>query len=280
MAKLFQPTVVIGLGGTGKGVLLALKKMIAENSPNGMADYPLLKLLSIDTSIVIDETSSSIQTIGKNELNLGREKEICSLHADFNIVPDLKDFPDIASWFPEKLRHYLTPSELETGAGQRKPIGRFSFAWNAEAVRSRIENALRSPVDNETSRRAAIGSSNLSSYTNVFICGSVCGGTCSGIFLDVAYLVRFIASSLNRNVYIYGLLALSSIFEGIEGDAQVKPNCYASLLELDHFMNPMNHANVHRRFFPAYKNIGMGQWNYSKSSEKFFTIPKELAEYE
>lgn len=267
MAKLFQPTVVVGLGGTGKGVLLALKKMIAENSPNGMADYPLLKLLSIDTDVRIDDSTSSIQTIRRSELTLGREKETCSLHADFSIVPDLKDFPDIASWFPQSLRHYLTPSELENGAGQRKPIGRFSFAWNAEAVRTRLENALRAPVNGEVARRAGIGSANLSPFTNVFICGSLCGGTCAGSFLDVAYLVRFIASSLNRNVFVYGLLALSSIFEGLGGDANIRPNCYASLLELDHFMNSVNFLNENRRFFPAYKNIGPGQWNYRKSSE-------------
>ena len=45
----FQPTVVIGIGGTGKNILLSLKKMIVENSPNGMADFPVLKLFSVDT---------------------------------------------------------------------------------------------------------------------------------------------------------------------------------------------------------------------------------------
>ncbi len=267
MAKLFQPTVVIGLGGTGKGVLLALKKMIVENSPNGMADYPLLRLLSIDTDTRFDEISSSIQTVRKSELSLSREKEVSFLHADYGIVPELSNFPNIASWFPLKFKHDLSPTELERGAGQKKPIGRFSFAWNADSVRHVLENLLRNPVDVETAKRSAIGSANLSPFTNVFICGSVCGGTCSGTFLDLAYLVRFIAASLNRKIYIYGMFALSSIFEGFGGDANIKPNCYASLLELDHFMNRINFANPHRRFFPAYKNIGESQWNYSRSAE-------------
>ena len=49
MAELYQPTLVIGLGGTGKNIILALKKMIAENCEHGMADFPFLKMLSIDT---------------------------------------------------------------------------------------------------------------------------------------------------------------------------------------------------------------------------------------
>ena len=70
------------------------------------------------------------------------------------------------------------------------------------------------------------------------------------------------------------MLALSSIFEGIQGDANIKPNCYASLVELDHFMNPFTYGNKYRRFFPAYKNIGPKQWDYEKSAEnKPFDFP-------
>ncbi len=268
MAKIFQPTLVIGVGGTGKGIILALKKMIAENSPRGMGDYPLLKFLSVDTDTSFPEVKTSIQTIKASELTLNKSKETFSLHADFNTIPDLKSFPDIGAWYPESLKHNLTPAELEKGAGQRKPIGRFSFAWNADTLKPRIEQLLRNPVDVDTAKQWGIGESNLAKFTNVFICGSICGGTGAGTFLDMAYLVRHVASHIsNRSIYIYGMLALSSIFEGIQGDENVKPNCYASLVEMDHFMNPFTYQNPYRRFFPAYKNIGPRQWDYSKSSE-------------
>ena len=180
----------------------------------------------------------------------------------------MKDFPDIAAWYPLSQKHYLTPSELEKGAGQRKPIGRFSFAWNADTLRPRIEQLLRNPVDTDVAKQNGIGESNLAKFTNVFICGSICGGTGAGTFLDMAYLVRNVASHIsNRSIYIYGMLGLASLFEGIQGDANIKPNCYASLVELDHFMNPFTYQNEYRRFFPAYKNIGPKQWDYSKSAE-------------
>ena len=41
MAEMYQPTLVIGLGGTGKKIILALKKMTAENSEHRLADFPL-----------------------------------------------------------------------------------------------------------------------------------------------------------------------------------------------------------------------------------------------
>lgn len=268
MAKLFQPTLVIGIGGTGKGIILALKKMIAENSPKGMADYPLLKFLSVDTDVALPTVTSSIQTIKESELSLNKSKETFSLHADFNTIPDLKSFPDIAAWFPPSLKHYLTPAELEQGAGQRKPIGRFSFAWNADLLKPRLEQLLRNPVDVDVAKQWGIGEANLVKTTNVFICGSLCGGTGSGTFLDMAYLVRNVASHIaGRSIYIYGMFAMSSIFDGMQGDANIKPNCYASLVEMDHFMNPYTYSNPYRQFYPAYKNIGPKQWDYSKSAE-------------
>ncbi len=257
MSKIFQPTVVIGLGGTGKGIILALKKMIAENSKGGMTDYPFLKVLSIDTDNAKPSNSSAIKTISESELNLNTERETFSLRTNFNVIPDLKNFPEIDSWFPPSLHHNLIPAELEKGAGQKKPIGRFTFAWNAQDIYTRLQNLLSNPVDVQTAKDRAVGSDNLSSFTNVFICGSICGGTGAGTFLDIAYLVRYIASTLSsRTIYIYGMFSLASMFEGIQGDAQIKPNCYASLMELDNFMSDLNFANPFRQFYPAYKN-----WN-------------------
>lgn len=266
MAKIFQPTVVIGIGGTGKGIILALKKMIAENCKNGMSDFPFLKFLSVDTDISSPVTTSSIKTIKESELTLNKEKETFGLHANFNVVPDLKnDFPEIDDWFPSSLQYNLTPAELEKGAGQKKPIGRFTFAWNANELYTKLSNLLRNPVDVLTAKEFSVGT-NLSNFTNVFICGSICGGTGAGTFLDVAYMVRHIQSTLatGRQIYIYGMFALSTLFEGIAGDANIKPNCYASLVELDHFMNQYNFENPFRRFHPAYKNY---RYDYSRSSK-------------
>ena len=59
----------------------------------------------------------------------------------------------------------------------------------------------------------------------------------------MAYMVRSIQSSTGKTIYVYALMALDTMFEGIQGDIQIKPNCYASLVELDHFSNELTFGN-------------------------------------
>ena len=250
----FQPTVVIGIGGTGKNILLSLKKMIVENSPNGMADFPVLKLFSVDTDNRVGTVKTELKTITE-DLGLDPNTEMFRLGGDgITREPDLEAFPAIDGWFPASKRYMLNPSSLSAGASQMKPVGRFSFAWNEEALERQIYKLFGDIVDPAKAKMYGIGEKNLSDFTNVFICGSLAGGTGSGIFLDMAYLVRSVAAQRNMVVEIYGMLALASIFDSISGDIKLKPNCYASLVELDHFMNRDNFKNGKRNFFAAYRN--------------------------
>ena len=104
MAELYQPTLVIGLGGTGKNIILALKKMIAENCEHGMADFPFLKMLSIDTDRAIPHVQSAIKTVKDESLYLNPNREVFQLQANFGIAPDLSDYPQVHEWFPDSLK--------------------------------------------------------------------------------------------------------------------------------------------------------------------------------
>ena len=264
--KRYQPTVVIGVGGTGKNILLALKKMIIENSPNGMQDYPLLKLLSLDTDIEVGSVTSEIKTV-KDEIKLDPNTEIERLGAEgLTSTLNLDEFPNIQEWYPDSRRSQLNPTMLSGGASQMKPVGRFSFAWNASKLRDKLYNILSTTIDADEARRNKIGEFNLVPFTNVFICGSICGGTGSGVFLDVANLVRFVAKQTNVVTKIYGFMALASVYDSISGDLKLKPNCYASLVELDHYQNENNYQSPKRQFYPAYRNIGPKDWDYTNSS--------------
>lgn len=256
MAELYQPTLVIGLGGTGKNIILALKKMIAENCDHGMADFPFLKLLSIDTDVAVPHVQSAIKTVKDEALSLNPNKEVFQLQANFGVAPDLKDYPEIHEWFPDSLKSRLMPAELAKGASQKKPVGRFTFAWNANEIFEEINSFMRAPVDVKIAIDKNIASK-LSKTINVFICGSVCGGTGSGTFLDTAYLVRYCQhiAGIGYQVKIFGMFALASMFDNIQGALNIRQNCYASLMELDHFMNAINHENPYRAFYPEYKDF-------------------------
>lgn len=256
MDKTYRPTLVIGLGGTGKGIALSLKKMIAENSQYGMSDFPFLKILSIDTDTHAESSNSAIMTITDDQLSLNPAREVLQLKTGFTVAPTFADYPSIEEWFPQSLKSNLLGSSFSTGAGQIKPLGRFAFAWNASEIKDAISSFIASPVSALEARNRNIAN-NLKQRINVFICGSLCGGTGAGTFLDVAYLVRSLATASNGNGYnvdIYGIFALASMFDGGGGKANIKTNCYASLVELDHFMNGVNYKNPNRVFHIAHKN--------------------------
>jgi len=251
----FRPTVVIGLGGTGKQVLVSLKRMIAENSPGGLNDFPFLRFLEIDTSFKLDPAKSKIQTLNERDLTLDPAREIFQLTGDWVGTPNLEDFPQINEWFPSELKINLVAADFKIGAGQKKPLGRFAFAWNAGMLYDKIKSQLDGIMSVSGVDDHKVGQFDYDDKLSIFICGSICGGTGAGTFLDTAYMVRHVAAALNKQVFINGMFAMSSVFDGMQGDTRIKQNSYASLVELDHFSNDLTFRNPYQRFAPAYKHF-------------------------
>jgi hypothetical protein len=245
--------------------------MIAENRPGGLNEFPFLRFLEIDTDVAIPAAKSKIQSISEKDLSLDPSREVFQLAGDWVGALNLDNFPQIKEWFPSELTPSLIPSEFKLGAGQKKPQGRFAFAYNAPQIYDKVRNALDGIVNIGMIHDKAISLADLDDKLSVFICGSICGGTGAGTFLDTAYMVRHAAQALNKTVFIHGMFAMSTVFDGIQGDSRIKPNCYASLMELDHFSNVLTYQNPYQRFAPAYKNF---PFDYSESaSNKPFDFP-------
>lgn len=64
--------------------------------------------------------------------------------------------------------------------------------------------------------------------------GSLAGGTGSGIFLDVAFLLRQLTKDEDQ---LFGYFLLPDIYVNRPGTQNVEANAYAALKELDHFMS-------------------------------------------
>ena len=267
----FRPTVVIGLGGTGKQVLVSLKRMIAENAPHGLNDFPFLRLLEIDTDVAIPTAKSKIQTLNERDLTLDPGREVYQLTGDWIGALKVESFPELREWFPSQLDSRLIASEFRLGAGMKKPLGRFAFAYNAPAVYDKLRTTLDGIANLTVIDVHGVGRFELDDKLSVFICGSLCGGTGAGTFLDAAYMVRHIAHALNKTIYTFGMFAMSSVFDGMQGDFRIKPNCYASLVELDHFSNELTFKNPYQRFRPAYKNFVIDYDNCS--NDKPYDFP-------
>jgi hypothetical protein len=246
---------VIGLGGTGKTVLLSLKKMISENSPNGLNDFPFLRFISFDTDLHIQEMKSSIKSLNEDELTLDPVREFFPLGSSWNNRPQLEKFPEIQEWFPQSYVNKLATTDFRIGAGQCKPLGRFSLAWKPNEAYDKLSAQMSSIIT--ISNQGKVALNQIDNGLNVFICGSLCGGTSAGTFIDFAYMVRHIATGMNVDLSLYGMFALSSLFAGIvNGEHNIKMNCYASLVELDYFMTSSNYDNPLRNYRPGFHNYG------------------------
>jgi hypothetical protein len=226
------PIIVLGVGGTGMKALLQLKKMIALNRPGGMRELPALRLLCIDSDDLIRPSASPDQSIPVSDISLDPTNEYLKLEIPGNV--GYNDLDRAKTWFPRELEYFIP--DLSTGCKQYKSLGRLLFAWNYGKFLKLVE-PLRGMVDSKLLKKLGVHQVD---DPLVFVVTSLCGGTGAGMFLDAAYtLTNLWKQKWNRfNTKVCGLLALPSVFSDVsQGTERIRSNAYASMKELDHFMN-------------------------------------------
>jgi hypothetical protein len=241
------PVIVVGVGGTGMKALLQLKKLIALNRPHGMQDLPALRLLCIDSDDLVRPTVPPDSSIELSEISLDPVNEYLKLEIPGNV--GYQDLDRARSWFPKELEYFIP--DLATGCKQYKALGRLLFAWNYRKFLKLVE-PLRSMVDSSLLKK--LGVTHLEDPL-IFVVTSLCGGTGAGMFLDVAYsLTSLWKKKWNRfNAKVSGLLALPSVFSDItQGTERIRSHAYASMKELDHFMNKDVYLDPERAFRTDY----------------------------
>jgi hypothetical protein len=222
-----RPTLVIGLGGTGHRIGVHLKACLVR--AYGGVPTDRLRLLVFDTA---DE----MVTVSVDSEPLGLEQDRELFHVGHtpvpNIVRNIERQPAIAERLPA-IQSVPTVA-LRAGAKQVRPLGLLALLWRFEEIERRITDAIWDLADKESLGRQAGSTQGI----NVFICNSLVGGTGSGMFLDVAYLVRAIFSDLGSMgdfCYVTGVGVLPQAFRGIDGP-NIVPNTVAALKELEHCM--------------------------------------------
>jgi hypothetical protein len=92
----------------------------------------------------------------------------------------------------------------------------------------------------------------------IFVVASLCGGTGAGMFLDIGYMLTNLWKRrwTRFNTKVCALLALPSVFSDIsQGTERIRSNAYASMKELDHFMNKDVHMDPERAFRSDYPYV-------------------------
>jgi len=128
----------------------------------------------------------------------------------------------------------------DRGAGARRIDGRLCLLANM-ATGARIDEAIKDACDRATD---VIKSLSVSSPSiSVYICNSLSGGTGSGIFIDLAFLLR---DRLARyRTKIYGFLLTPDVVDLFANDLQKErrvANAYAALTELSFWQSQQRGA--------------------------------------
>ncbi|UFP95689.1 tubulin-like doman-containing protein [Gloeobacter morelensis MG652769] len=220
------PTVVVGLGGTGKEILIKIRRMIVE-SYGTLDALPIVSFLHLDTEQ--NAKVSEPQTVLKQDISLRPVEQVWTKVEDAKaILSRIGSYPYLAEWFPSQLKG--TDSIL-AGAGQIRALGRFAFAVNYQQVKGAFA-AARGRLRGHEKFMLDTWKVQLDQGINIFVVGSLSGGTGSGMLLDLAYNLRdWVPPSDLPQSSAY--LVLPGAFSGL-GD-RVIANAYAALMELDYY---------------------------------------------
>ena len=222
-----RPTLVLGLGGTGHRIAAHLKARLVR--AYGAVPTARIRLMAFDTA---DEVIPVL--VHGRPLGLEPDREL--FHIGHTPVPNILRNIDRQPAIAARLSciQSIPPVALRAGAKQVRPLGLLSLLWRFDRVEQRIADAVWELAGKDTLGRQAGSTQGI----NVFICNSLVGGTGSGMFIDVAYLVRALFSELGSMgdfCYVTGVGVLPQAFRGIDGP-NIVPNTVAALKELGYCM--------------------------------------------
>ena len=229
-----RPTLVIGLGGTGKLILTRLRSYLQQRLPDtpSVADpwKRRIRLLELDIDPALEVVATDSRQIVLQE----DESVDCGSTPAAEVLKLTLDnaYPDLETWLDTSLS--LAERDLRRGGQQIRQLGRLSLFWHLgrgsslylyKRFKDTIEDLLNQYTIDPT-RPIAL---------TIYVISSLCGGTGSGMFIDIAYILRQILGSRQRFTQIQGIFAMPSFYRSAP-QFPLQGNTWASLKELDYFM--------------------------------------------
>jgi hypothetical protein len=247
-AGAIRPTLFIGLGGTGKEVLLRLRRKFYERL--GEAGLPCVSYLWLDTDTKdhlaqgepIDEIFRAVafKELERVPLLQGKVKDhLSGVFLNKSQWDHIHPLPIGRGWLYPEVERF--GSEISDGAGGVRAVGRLTFFHLfAETIDPRVRAVLQGigtqEVIDATERR--IGHAEFDRRPQVFLVASVAGGTGCGTFLDMVFLLRKLSREGIGIERVVSILFLPNIYyPTASGEVARRSygNAYAALKELEFY---------------------------------------------
>ena len=244
------PTLFIGLGGTGAGVLFNLRRNMLSHVWSGgegtqissLSEFPCAEYLCIDldfSSFVAEEkavrNSLHAELLFKPSEAMAKRLDLLKYLGSDEIF---QSFPHVEEWFPIPPRKAEALNFLDGCYRSIRSISRLYFYDRFRDIKSSIEQALSNLRNNALSsdKHKRLGLKPDPQALRVVVVASVAGSTGSGTLIDVGYLSKILLSKCGvKKTYVTSLLILPTAYKW--GNAKhMQANSYATLMELESCM--------------------------------------------
>ncbi|MBM3994764.1 MAG: hypothetical protein FJ303_11510 [Planctomycetes bacterium] len=228
-----QPALIVGIGHMGVETLVQMKRRLATEFGLDAA-ISHLRMIAIDT----DPDTLQAATAGISSTTLRNQETLLTRlqrPSHFLKTRDGKLPTDI--WLNSKLLHRI-PRDLSS-AGLR-PLGRLAFVDNYRGIARRLDSEIVALCAQDTphASTSVLDLGLRTARPRVYVVTSLSGNTGSGMFIDVAYLLRQLLNDHGHaDAEIVGLFYLPSALR-TAGSAAPLANAYAALTELQFYTQP------------------------------------------
>ncbi len=241
------PALIIGVGQLGLSVLQQLRQMVQENF-GAPSNLPNVGLLYLDT----DPDGPTAATRPSQGVSLAASEVLMArLNRFIHYQKPREGRPRIDTWFNTNMLHRI-PRNLTTDG--LRALGRLAFIDNYRLIAGRLREDLEACLDPEALAVASkkTGLQIRSNRPRVYLVASLSGGTGSGMFIDLAFVIRGILKYLGYSEpNVVGLLLAPVPDPNSAKKALV--NTTAALTELNHFSAP--NVNFTARFDDREGNV-------------------------
>lgn len=253
LAPLWQvaPTLIIGVGGTGRWVLTHIKKALRDGSGGKLPEdvkFVLLDTSECEETNVFKDYAAQVTGVEFAGVSLSPDEMLLMGQNLSSLMEALRTSRDVIldEWFPYNEYRHLSAPELDLKFGaHRRPLAR---AGLIQKLREGADDGKNTETEaaiahNEASRLWDVLTENSEAVKDgklvrIIVIGSLAGGM-SGTLFDVAYLARLAARQVippEGNVHLEGYFATPQVFDNVAANqARLQVNAMAALRELQRF---------------------------------------------